>query len=88
MFVAPGSLVLRVVHVEPVMASGDAPRRVGAVVTEAILPRDGRVRDPGASPIFESALVPLTLREVYAGADETLSPFALQVDDDQLARRC
>ena len=43
----------------------------------------GRVRDPGASPIFESALVPLTLREVYAGADETLSPYAFSVDDDQ-----
>ncbi len=32
--------------------------------------------DPVASPIFESALVPLTLREVYAGAGETLSPYA------------
>ena len=38
-----------------------ATRRVGAVVTEAILPRTGLARDPGASPIFESALVPLTL---------------------------
>ena len=79
MFVAPGSQVIRVVHVEPVMASSDAARRVGAVVTEAILPRDGRVRDPGASPIFESALAPLMLREVYAGADETLSPFAFRL---------
>ena len=75
-FVAPGSLVVRVVHVEPVMATGDAARRVGTVVTEAILPRNGRLRDPGASPIFESALVPLTLREVFPGADETLSPYA------------
>ncbi len=78
-FVAPSALVLRVVHVEPVVAGGDAPRRIGAVVTEAILPRDGRVRDPGASPIFESALAPLTLREVYGGADETLSPFGFRL---------
>ena len=76
MFVAPGKLRLRVVHVEPVMATGEAGRRVGVVVTEAILARDGLVPDPGASPIFESALVPLTLRERYAGADESLSPYA------------
>ncbi len=75
-FVAPGSLVLRVVHVEPVVDGGDAARRLGAVVTEAILPRDGLVRDPGAAAAFESSLVPLTLREVYAGAGEALSPYA------------
>ena len=78
-FVAPGSLVLRVVHVEPVVASGDAARRSGAVVTEAILPRDGLVRDPGASSIFESALVPVTLRERYAGAGESLPPSAFRL---------
>ena len=78
-FVAPGSLVFRVVHVEPIMATGDGARRVGAVVTEAILPRTGLAHDPGASPIFESALVPLTLREVFAGAGETLPPYAFSL---------
>ena len=78
-FVAPGSLVLRVVHVEPITATRRRRRGASAPSSPRRSSRaTGRVRDPGASPIFESALVPLTLREVFAGAGETLSPYALQ----------
>ena len=42
----------------------------------------------GRSPIFESALAPLMLREVYAGARRDALAVCVQVDDDQLARRC
>ncbi len=76
LFVAPGSPGLSLIHVEPVIAAGEASRRVGAVISEAILTRGGSGGDQAAQFIFDTALVPLQLRAAsFEGAPDAPAPF-------------
>ncbi len=76
LFVAPGSPGLSLIHVEPVIAASEANRRVGAVVSEAILTRGSGGGDQAAPFIFDTALVPLQLRAAsFEGAPDAPTPF-------------
>ena len=75
LFVAPGGLGLRLVHVEPVLSATEPRRRTGAVVAEAILARDGPLADPGAPAVLDAAPVPLALQQRYAGTQHGAPAF-------------
>jgi signal transduction histidine kinase len=68
LFVAPGGLGLRLIHVRPI--PGEGGRRAGVVVAEARLTRDGLPRPSGARLFGTTAAVPLGLRASYEGAGE------------------
>jgi signal transduction histidine kinase len=77
-FVTPGALGLRLVHVRPLLDSGESPRRIGAVAAEVLLTRQALLPTDGSAAsrfVFPTSLAPVALRPRYEGAGESLPPY-------------
>ena len=82
LFVAPGPLGLRLVHVLPLRSPG-APatsRRIGSLAVERVLsPAGGITETAPDSYRLEVPLADVALRTVYEGAGTSSGPFTIQV---------
>ncbi|HET6316146.1 MAG TPA: hypothetical protein VFG86_06795, partial [Chloroflexota bacterium] len=76
LFVAPGPVGLRLVHIRPITESAPQGRRLGSVAAEHLLTRGGLTRGGDqATFTFESAQVPVSLRPRYEGAGDSVPPY-------------
>jgi signal transduction histidine kinase len=82
LFVTPGPLGPRLVHVEP-LVGGPAGRRVGSLAVEhVIVPVPGELEEPRTdAAVFQTSLVPVALRPRYEGAGEAVAAGAFLVTD-------
>ena len=82
LFVAPGPLGLRLVHVLPLRSPGASgtSRRIGSLAAERVLSPAGGITDtaPDAYRI-EAAFADVALRTVYEGAGTSPGPFTIEV---------
>jgi signal transduction histidine kinase len=79
LFVTPGSLGLRLVHVRPIREAGANGRRMGSVAAEHLLTRDAAPRAGNEAFTFQTALLSLALRPRYEGAGESKPPYGFLI---------
>ena len=84
-FVAPGTLGLRLVYIEPVFetSTDDAdPHRIGSVAAEWVLsPTSGVAAVTTDTFLIDASVAPVTLRAPYEGAGATPGPNAFLLRD-------
>jgi signal transduction histidine kinase len=84
LFVAPGPLGLRLVHVEPVSAGdpASAGARLATIAAERVLSPAPRVESPAhASFELDTPIAPVVLRTRFEGAGDAPGPFAFLIRD-------
>jgi signal transduction histidine kinase len=81
LFIAPGPLGFRLVHVEPVVGGGPGTARLGVVAAERVFPEPGQPVGNTAGDRFslDTSLVPVSLRALHEGAGEATRPGSFAV---------
>lgn len=73
-FIAPGPLGFRLVHVEPIASGAPGAVRLGVVAAERIFPEPTPVGNAADRFSIDTSLVPVSLRTRYEGAGEGARP--------------
>jgi signal transduction histidine kinase len=82
LFMAPGPIGPRLIHVEPLVDGGTPAVRAGTIAAERVLGGvDGSVPGTTGALRLETSFVPVTLRGRYEGAGASTQPYRFLVPD-------
>jgi signal transduction histidine kinase len=82
LFMAPGPIGPRLIHVEPIGVGGTPTARTGTIAAERVLGGiEGSATGPTEAVRLETSFVPVTLRGRYEGAGASPQPYRFLVAD-------